>query len=582
MPSLQDFSLIRSHVERYQRDFNQDAPNAFYYFILDILLGLQYDEIQDSITDTNYLRRNSGEGGHDRGIDAIYIDSSDVKSTIHFFNCKYTSVFEKTNNNFPSGEIDKILSFLNDLLIQDPNMKNTVNPVLYDKVQEIWQLFLKESPNFRIHLCSNHYQGLSRDEKERFERSIERHSNFRVEYHLMDDFVQLVTRRGKQIVNAQLRAIDRNFFEKSDGDIRALVVNVDARDLIRIVLDSDEIRLKADINDYREIRNFEILENAFDDNVRVYLRQRSKINRNIKKTALSEECHRFFYFNNGITITCDNFEYMKTARSPIIELKNLQIVNGSQTIHALYEAFMEEPDRFEYIDVLCRIYETENSVLSTRIAEYTNSQNPVKSRDIRSIDYMQQKLESELAAKGYFYERKNNQHLGEPREKRIDAEKTGQVLFAFYNKMPTEAKNDKRLIFAEKYEEIFNDEINADKVLLAYSLFDRIESKKNSIKEQLTTVTTEEFEDEAFILYSSYHILYMMGELARQQNVELSFTNLPTILKFYDDAVYHLRNIINLEKQRLQGHKDTYNHIAFFKSSRPKKLFEEQILQMND
>lgn len=582
MPSLQDFSLIRSHVERYERDFDQTTSNAFYYFVLDILLGLQYDEIQDSITDTNYLTKNSQVKGHDRGIDAIYIDSTDVKSTIHIFNCKYTSSFDNTSNHFPSGEIDKILNFLADLLAQDPHIQDTINPVLYGKVKEIWQLFEKENPNFVIHLCSNFYQGLVLDEKERFERGINRHSNFEIQYNLMDDFVMLVTRRGKKVVNAQLRAIDRNLFEKSDGDIRALIANVDARDLIRIVLDNEQIRVRADIDDYREMRDLIILEDAFEDNVRVYLRQRSKINRNIKRTALSDECHRFFYFNNGITLTCDNFEYMKTARSPIIELTNLQVVNGSQTIHALYEAFKEDPDKFEHIEVLCRIYETRNNSLSIRIAEYTNSQNPVNSRDIRSIDYIQQKLEAEFEAKGYFYERKKNQYLGELRQRRIDAEKTGQVLFAFYNKMPTEAKNDKRLIFAEKYEEIFNDDIDADKVLLAYTLFDRIENVKNDVKENLTILSTEGFEEESFILYASYHILYMMAELARQANIELTYANLHNVWNYYETAVTHLRDLISQERQRLQGHKDTYNPVAFFKSTRPKKLFEEYILQVAD
>ena len=50
---------------------------------------------------------------------------------------------------------------------------------------------------------------------------------------------------------------------------------------------------------------------------------------------------RFFYYNNGITVTCSHFEYPKQVRNPIINLENLQIVNGSQTIHALFEAFNE-------------------------------------------------------------------------------------------------------------------------------------------------------------------------------------------------------------------------------------------------
>ncbi len=110
----------------------------------------------------------------------------------------------------------------------------------------------------------------------------------------MPDFVSSLTKKGKQIVNAKLRAIDQNLFEKSDGDIRAIVVNVDARELLRIVCDDEQTRQSVDAGDYSILKKYEVLEDAFDDNVRMYLKQRSKINRNIKETALSEEAYQIF------------------------------------------------------------------------------------------------------------------------------------------------------------------------------------------------------------------------------------------------------------------------------------------------
>ena len=81
----------------------------------------------------------------------------------------------------------------------------------------------------------------------------------------MPDFVLRLTHRDKQKVNARIRAIDKNLFEKSDGDIRALIVDVDARDLIRIVLDDEETRDAVDIDNYDVMKNFEILENHYPD-----------------------------------------------------------------------------------------------------------------------------------------------------------------------------------------------------------------------------------------------------------------------------------------------------------------------------
>jgi len=580
MASLQDFSVIRSYVERHQQDLDKGPEDAFYHFALNLILGLQDDEIEDAITDNNYLMKVSGsKGGHDRGIDAVHIDDADVRPTIHFFNFKYTSKFEKTSSHFPAGEIDKVLNFLSALMSKDLSLRETVNPILYSKVAEIWDIFDRANPDFVMHLCTNYYQGLEKGERQRFELGIHKHSNFQIKYHLMQDLVYLVTRRGKQKVNAKLRGIDRNFFEKTDGDIRALILQVDARDLIRIVLDDEEVRNQAIVSDYEVFREHKILEDAFEENVRIYLKQRARVNRNIKGTALSDESHRFFYFNNGITITCDRYEYPKTIRSPVIELENLQVVNGCQTIHALYEAFLEDPSRFEHIELLCRIYETRDSILATSIAEYTNSQTAVSSRDIRSVDFVQKKLEAQFEAKGLYYERKKNQHSGLPKHLRIDAEKTGQVLFAFYNEMPAEAKNKKRLIFAEKYEEIFHGDIDADRILLPYRLFERIEREKNRVKaEILSSPDPARFEEESFFLYASYHILYIMKKLAGRESVDLTFDNLQEIWALYSEAVEITRGLVKIEQKSLAGHKDKYTHATFFKSSRPKKIFEDQFL----
>ncbi len=577
MPSLQDFSLVKTSTERFREDFNlKDTSSAFCFICLNLLLGLQDDEIKDSLTDTNYLRKEGDEGsaGHDRGIDAIFIDQSDTKAKIHLFNFKHVETFNKTSNNFPSGEIDKIASFLNDLMAHEENMHKTVNRILYMKVQEIWEILESSNPDFVLHISANIYNGFESSEKARFERAINRHNYFTIEYNLMDQIVESITRKGKQSVDGKLKAIDKNFFEKSDGDIRALIVNVDAKDLIRTVLSDEALRRKVDLTDLNEIKNSEITEDAFEDNVRMYMRQRSKINRSIKKTALSEDSHRFFYFNNGVTITCDSFEYIKTMRAPIIELKNIQVVNGSQTIHALFEAFAEDSEKFEHIDILCRIYETHNSALSTSIAEYTNSQNPVKSRDIRSIDPVQQKLEQELLTMGLYYERKKGRYVRQVKHKRLDAEKAGQVLMAFFNKMPSEARNQKKLIFAEKYDDVFNDEVNADKVLLAYKLFENIEDRKSSARE--TVVNELGKSDESFLLYASYYILYIMGELARKDDISLLYMNLDMITDLYPKATKILQELIEEEKKTYAGHRDNYSDASFFKSNRPKRLFESR------
>jgi hypothetical protein len=574
-PSIQDFTTIKSCVEKFKNENNLiDETNAFYFFALNLILKLQDDEINDSITDNYYLQiETNNTAGHDRGIDAIFIDENDETSVIHFFNFKYAKSFEKISSHYPANEIDKILSFLNNLMGQEAKLESEVNPILFSKVKEIWKIFEKQNPRFIFHICSNLYNDFEEQEKARFEIGINRHSHFTIEYHNINTFISALTKKDKQIVDAKIRAIDKNLFEKSDGDIRALIVNIDARDLIRIVLDNDTIRNNADLEDYTVLKSYQILEDAFEDNIRLYLKQRSKINRNIKETALSNEAHRFFYFNNGVTITCNSFSYPKTMRSAIIEIQNLQVVNGSQTIHALYDAFRNNPNNFETLDILCRIYQTNNDELSNRIAEFTNSQNPVSSRDIRSIDYIQQKLEKEFEAKGYYYERKRRQYSGQEKKLRIDAEKTGQVLLALFNEMPAEAKNKKRIIFAEKYEDIFNDNLTADKVLLAIRLFDYIEEQKNIVKNSI--LNNKVSKDEFFLVYASYWILYFIGSFASKKTLELTIDNFDKIKLLYPNVKKLVAELIRKETAVLPQKNNEFSAAAFFKSNRPKKIYED-------
>lgn len=569
--TLQEYSLIRTKTEKKQQDHGFcSLSSAFYFVVIDLILGLQDDEIQDSITDSSFLQVSNQPSGHDRGIDALYIDESSTPPIIHIFNFKYAESFNKAkNNNFPSGEIDKILSFINALNQQEESLLQEVNPVLGSKVQDVWRIFESQNPKFIFHFCSNYHKNFEQSEKDRLERSIGK--NVDIQYHLMPDLIQYIVSADKQIVNGKIKGIDKGYFEKSDGNIRALIVNVDARDLVRIVLDDEAIRNRADMNDkeYEIIKNFRILEDTFNDNVRTYLKK-SSINKNIKATALSEENNKFFYYNNGVTLTCDSFSY-SSRRSPVIELKNIQIVNGSQTIHSLYEAFLEDSSKFSDIEILCRICEVRDSSLSTRIAEYTNSQNPVKSRDIRSVDFIQLSLEKEFLVSEKFYERKKNQYADKPLSQRIDAEKAGQVLMAFFNRSPYEAKNRKGLIFGDKYEEVFNEEVNANKVWLAYTLFEKIELEKNRVKSEIVS-NQELFKSKSYIIHASYYILYVMGELARRKKIGLDYANFDKIWSLYQDAVSVIETTINKERQSI-GQK--YTHSTFFRSNKSKKYFED-------
>ncbi len=576
VPLRNEHSLVQGEVRKYAEDSDVSQVNGFYYLVLDFILGLNKYDSMEQITDTDYLKKTGGrQSGHDRGVDALYIDTESVPPKVHVFNCKFTEQFNKLANNFPSGEIDKLIIFFRSLMGEDENFKDEVNPVLFSKVQEIWDLFDSHTPEFYLHLCSNQSKPMADSENDRLCRELKRFG-VNVKYFLLGDILHKVRQSDHIPVNARIKAIDKRFFEKSNGNIKALIAEFDILDLIRIASENEALRMNADPEDYSVIAEHNIYDGAFKDNVRVYLKQRSKINKKIKETLLSEESDKIFYFNNGITITCKKITYPSGRRSPIINLEELQIVNGCQTVNAIYEAFCEAPSSFENssIEILCRVYETKDAELSNKIAEYTNSQNPVKSRDIRSIDYTQELLEKQFLNMGYYYERKKNQFFSAPKDKRIDSEVVGQILCAFYNDKPVEAKNKKSLIFGNMYEDIFDDSINADKVLLAWDVFKYIEERKKDRKEDLKNLSEDELDKEIFISYASSYLLYMIKSLAVDKAIPLEYSSLNDILGLYDETVVILRNLI--EEEVLSSHANSVGYLNFFKSNRIKISFESR------
>lgn len=211
------------------------------------------------------------------------------------------------------------------------------------------------------------------------------------------------------------------------------------------------------------------------------------------------ERNNFWRYNNGITITCESIsepppshpgEITKVKRYLI---KSLQVVNGLQTIEALYE----NPKREEWGDrvkVMVRIIPTslefsadpENArLLEEHIAEYSNSQTPIEPRDLRANDSVQREIERVLSTVYTLrYIRKVGEQRGSPGRpgisRRVDNEKAAQAALAFWWNYSYEAKAKKRLIFEKKqsamkgyYEMIFNGQTTAEYVLLPFLFWDQ-------------------------------------------------------------------------------------------------------------
>ena len=375
----------------------------------------------------------------------------------------------------------------------------------------------------------------------------------------MSDVISLILKNKISPFNTTFQLSTKAWFENVSRGHKYIVGVIDASSFIESVINEEQ----------------DISEDIFDENVRMYLRRKGKINRAIFDTAVSESNSSFFFYNNGITILCDALEYSKTV-APFIKVQNLRIVNGSQTVHALFDVYQNPNyrEKLKEVALLLRIYEVKEKEMGQKIAEYTNSQNPVKTRDLRSNDPTQQKLEEMLKDTGIFYARKRNQFYGEnlPKDKMIDAEKLGQVLLAFYIEKPGAAKNSKKEIYGKHYDTIFDSEkLNIDYVLTPYEIFQKIYAVISRLKKEKIQLSHSAGDDEVarkqlitfakkneYIFHAAYYWLTAVKLLALRKGVDISLKSLPQLEKLILPA----RKII----QKLVDEHQEFSPAELFKS----------------
>ncbi len=544
MATLIDWSAVEAQINGNVDLYEYESRSqALAHTVLERLFGLSAEEIGEDITD----------GSKDRGIDAVHVEESVDGVVVHLFQFKTVSSFDKRDNNFPSSEIDKILSFVSDLLAKKEEMQDICNAVLWEKILEIWGVFDQGTPKFVIHLASNTGE-LTPEERKRLESALSPYRIFHVKEHSLTTIARLLIESKTPQLDRELRLVDNQYFERVDGNIRGLVATIEANELISIIRDPEE---PSDV--VREI---------FDENVRIYLTSRNKINKKIIESALSDDNSQFWYLNNGITITCDSIEYPPGVRAPLVKLKNVQIVNGGQTSNALFEASKANGEAIGRVLVLVRIYEAKSRDISSKIAETTNSQTPIKSRDLRANDEVQRKLEEAFLARGYYYERKTNQHKEQEKAARIDALSAGQAYTAYYLDMPDVAGKDRGKVFGELYDTIFNDSITADRLLTPLQVYKPIESMKRELQANIRQ--GEEYDRALLLLVDgSYHVLFAASLLCSIKGIDKSDA---------EAAKSQIEEALDIVKRAAEREMEdpAFAYKRFFKSTRSKRYIQEE------
>jgi hypothetical protein len=147
----------------------------------------------------------------------------------------------------------------------------------------------------------------------------------------------------------------------------------------------------------------------FARNIRGFLGN-TEINEGMRAT-LKDEPEYFWYYNNGITIVCDEAKQESSRGQKLLHVTNPQIINGQQTTRILAQTAGKGPRANVLVRVIRVPREGSKSgiqfeTLVSRIVQATNWQNAIRPSDLVSNDRKQIEIDRQLRNLNYHYMRK--------------------------------------------------------------------------------------------------------------------------------------------------------------------------------
>lgn len=481
-------------------DDNQKARYGFYFFIIQNLTNLvDYDKMVKAITDTEFNSTFFDVNDVDEGIDAVCFDEQE--HVIALFNFKYRNKYNDDKEQ-SKNELLVTSKFLNALKHEDTTHLKGKLKKYADKINEyndsddIWTTVL--------YYVSNESKTLSS-----LDPNIKQMSDtygIDIEMKGLNELVDMTSLHPRNI-DASLvlnRDAVMSFTETSLASARSYIVRLPLTELIRITCDDATLRNEYNLEDENVLYKTNVDIRVLFDNVRGFILQ-SKYNRNIE-TTLDSEPTKFFFYNNGITIVAESISSseINSGKKVKLEISNFQVLNGGQTLRTIHNYNKKNKnnivEKLSDAEVLVRMLNITDDALKGRIGEYTNSQNSINERDLKSLRPEQVKLEDYLRSNKILYIRKKGDvgHDDTEYDDSVSMELLGQILWAAKG-YPELVSNKKREIFTVQYDTLFAN--NDD--LLSLKTVDLIKKYKCIYKDYRTANKTVTVQKAMYVLYLS-------------------------------------------------------------------------------
>lgn len=412
---------IKSEIEGnyYKQNFANDGQRFVAWYIHNIHQR-DFNETKADVTD----------GADDKQIDAVVVD--DDRAIIYIVQGKFYN--SGPVDATPLREVLSSWSQLKDLV----KLQEIANKKLATKLSDIATALEDDYEVCFELITTGELSQSAKGDLARFQEEITNTEEFDASLVLIDkeelkQRYELSLERDNPLINADLKLENGKYMTMDVGGTRAIIAALPLKDCISLPGISDGA--------------------LFQKNVRQYLSMNS-VNKGIKRTIYDQNHKDFFFFHNGITAICNQYEL---ANDGSLHLKGLSVVNGCQSLNTIL-ACSEKVKTLDDSFVLFRFYEIPQRDRAERISISTNSQSAVKPRDLRSNDKYVLALKKSFEQKypqGCLLTKRGEQALAsKDKNYVIDLSDLGKYLISWHSQRPNIAYGETK-IFDKYFEQLF-------------------------------------------------------------------------------------------------------------------------------
>lgn len=386
-----------------------DASNEMLYMAMSASLAMDYSE--DGFFENFVITDKTISGKNDLQIDAyalIETESTKVKQ-LHIFQYK---LYESQSKSASPIELLNFATFINNNFVHPEFLETPSSNEVVVEIKKKCDEFLSKRGRNIIVYCHyiNNATGIYRSNENEINNVMARFAQdrqllgFSIQVYGIKEILEL-SKDGKiqvgseslELVNDGMYSyrLEDNSKRESLGLPRKVIVGM------------------CNVNEFIRLQNKYHHNQLYSENIRLYLGDRGNVNKDIISTITSNESLWFPYMNNGISIICDSLSVGNVNEKKKVQnftLENMQIINGCQTVNALYSAKYGENtrDNFRPANVMVRIYEIDpaQADFKMNIIKATNNQNSVKSYSLMANDPIQICIAEVLKKFDIVYDRK--------------------------------------------------------------------------------------------------------------------------------------------------------------------------------